>query len=88
MVDSDLRFTTHIERVSKKMRAGIAVQARIGTSASRALSEELYYALIGSHIQYMIPMYGGLTAAQCNNIGVPTAEKSNEDLHESSSQKL
>ena len=53
MIDADLRFKSHIEKLRGKVRAGIAILARIRRSCSLNLRKAVYHALVGSHLQYM-----------------------------------
>lgn len=67
-IDTDMRFDTHVNRVCGNLRAGIAVLARIRSSCDLRTRSSVFHALIGSHVNYMLPIYGSTTANRLEKI--------------------
>lgn len=57
-LQSNLKYDRHVHNVINKLRSGIAVLARLTNTASLPLRKTVYFALIESHLNYMISIYG------------------------------
>ena len=53
-LDDRLIFTNHVDRVCKKLRAGVATLARIRATCTRELKRSVFNALISPHVGYML----------------------------------
>ena len=69
-IDDNMKFSTHIDRTCAKMRAGIAILARIRDSTSVQFKCSVFHALVGSHANYMLSVYGTTTAGRLSKIDV------------------
>jgi len=67
-IDEELSFKPHINNVCKKLRSGLAMLRRIKYIASISFKREIYFAVIQSHIQYMLNIYGTAPTTQINRI--------------------
>lgn len=59
IIDEKLKFKSHIHHVCQKAQAGLAILYRLKKLASVKLKRSLYFALIQSHVEYMLAIYGG-----------------------------
>lgn len=55
----NLKCDTHIKNVCAKLRSAIAIRAKLKNIANFKTKKAVYFALIDSTIQYMLPTYGG-----------------------------
>ena len=62
ILDSDLKFKSHVNWICSRVRAGVAVLARVRAICPQWLKRSLYFALVDSIIRYMIPAYGAAPA--------------------------
>ena len=63
ILDSDLKFRSHVNWVCARVRAGISVLARVRAICPQSLKRSLYFALVDSIIRYTISAYGAAPAA-------------------------
>ena len=57
-IDDNLRWQTHIDKLSKKVAYGIGAIKRIKTVCPSNHSHYIYNALIQSHFDYCYPVWG------------------------------
>ena len=57
-IDSDLHFTSHVHHVCSKLRSGVATLSRLRTNCSIETKRLVFHASVGSHVAYMLPLYG------------------------------
>ncbi|XP_018497592.1 uncharacterized protein LOC108865240 [Galendromus occidentalis] len=59
IVQADLKSTGHVEKIVSRARSGVAILARLRGCCSMKLKKAVYHALIESHVNFMLSIYGG-----------------------------
>jgi hypothetical protein len=59
-VDNRLSFKEHISKVSNKLRTGLFILRKMMNIVGLKFLKTLYYAFVQSHLQYGLPMWGGV----------------------------
>jgi len=58
-LQSNMRYDIHINKVKNRVRAGVAILARMRKVASVAVRKVIYFSLVESHLRYMLSVFGG-----------------------------
>lgn len=69
IIDDKLRFSDHIEAVSKKISRAVGAMYRLSSIIPRNLLNTLYYSLVYSHLTYCIVLWGRGNVADITKIG-------------------
>lgn len=67
-VDSDLRWSSHVDMVCDKVCSGLFVLRNISKMCNQHISMSVYYALVQSHITYGIVLWGSCSLYNMNRL--------------------
>lgn len=73
LIQDDLKYNEHIHMVCNKITSELAVLNSLRQITSTSLRRMVYFALVESHIRYMLPLYKGTFKTttdliNCNNV--------------------
>lgn len=70
LIDDELSFKQHVDLVKQRIRPVIPVMWRVGKYLPDSSKKSLYFSLVFSHINYMIPIYGNCVTYKINELQV------------------